>query len=87
MNIYYKVKQGINIKCFWKEIAKMNIAPLILSACFFYAMYDTVIDSWAKLAMWISIYAVIYVLLLYKTGMNQYERNLFTEPIKKVLRR
>ena len=87
MNIYYKVKQGINIKCFWKEIAKMNIAPLILSVCFFYAMYDTVIDSWAKLAMWISIYAVIYVLLLYKTGMNQYERNLFTEPIKKVLRR
>lgn len=87
MNIYYKVRQGINIGRFWKEIAKMNFAPFILSICFVYAMHNTIIDSWLKLSLWILIYAVIYIVLLYKVSMNQYERNLFTEPIKKIFRR
>lgn len=87
MNIYYKVKQGINIGLFWKEIAKMNLAPFILSIGFAYAMHGTIIDSWLKLAFWIFIYAVIYIALLYKVSMNQYERSLFTEPIKKILKR
>ena len=87
MNIYYKVRQGINIGRFWKEIAKMNFAPFILSICFVYAMHNTIIDSWLKLTLWILIYAVIYIVLLYKVSMNQYERNLFTEPIKKIFRR
>lgn len=86
MNIYFKVKQGINISRFWKEIAKMNFAPLLLSACFLYAMYDTIIDGWLKLALWICIYVVLYIVLLYKISMNQYERNLFTGPIKKIIR-
>ena len=87
MNIYYKVRQGINIGRFWKEIAKMNFAPFILSICFVYATHNTIIDSWLKLTLWILIYAVIYIVLLYKVSMNQYERNLFTEPIKKIFRR
>lgn len=87
MNIYYKVRQGINIGRFWKEIAKMNFAPFILSICFVYAMHNTIIDSWLKLTLWILIYAVIYIVLFYKVSMNQYERNLFTEPIKKIFRR
>lgn len=87
MNIYYEVKQGINIKRFWKEIAKMNIVPFIFSICFGYEMYDTIIDSWSKLALCICIYAFIYIVLLYKISMNEYERTLFKEPIKKILRR
>lgn len=87
MNIYYKVKQGINISRFWKEIAKMNFAPFILSISFIYAMYDTIIESWSKLALWIFIYTVTYIVLLYKVSMNQYERTLLMEPIKKIVKR
>lgn len=87
MNIYYKVRQGIDIKRFWKEIAQMNLAPFILSLCFMYAMHDVIIDSWSKLALWICTYTSIYIVLLYKMSMNQYERTIFTEPIKKILRR
>lgn len=87
MNIYYKVKQGIDIKRFWKEIAKMNFAPVILSVCFIYAMSDSIIDSWSKLMLWIFLYAIIYMALLYTLSMNQYERTLFIEPIKKIFRR
>lgn len=87
MNIYYKVKQGINISRFWKEIAKMNFAPFILSISFIYAMYDTIIESWSKLALWIFIYTITYIILLYKVSMNQYERTLLMEPIKKIVKR
>lgn len=87
MNIYYKVRQGINIKKFWKEIAKMNIVPLIMSACFMYAIYDTPIDSWLTLALWMGLYAIMYIAVLYKFSMNKYERNLFTEPIKRMIGR
>ena len=87
MNIYYHVKQGINIKRFWIEITKMNIVPFILSLCFFYVMYDTIIDSWLECSLWICIYALMYFVLLYKVSMNQYERLLIVELIKKILRR
>ena len=87
MNIYYKVRQGINIKKFWKEIAKMNIVPLIMSACFMYAIYDAPIDSWLTLALWMGLYAIMYIAVLYKFSMNKYERNLFTEPIKRMIGR
>ena len=82
-----KVKQGINISRFWKEIAKMNFAPFILSISFIYAMYDTIIESWSKLALWIFIYTITYIVLLYKVSMNQYERTLLMEPIKKIVKR
>ena len=55
MNVYYHVRQGINIKRFWMEITKMNIVPFILSLCFFYVMYDTIIDSWLEFSLWICI--------------------------------
>ena len=87
MNIYYKVRQGIDIKKFWKEIAKMNIVPLIMSACFMYAIYDAPIDSWLKLALWMGLYTIMYIAVLYKFSMNKYERNLFREPIKRMIGR
>ncbi len=87
MNVYYHVRQGINIKRFWMEITKMNIVPFILSLCFFYVMYDTIIDSWLEFSLWICIYALMYFVLLYKLSMNQYERLLIVELIKKILRR
>ena len=65
----------------------MNFAPLILSICFMYFTYDAEFDSWLKLISWTGIYSLIYILLLYKLSMNQYERTLFVEPIKKILQR
>ena len=87
MNIYYEVKQGIDIKRFWKEITKMNIAPLILSVCFICVMYDTIIDTWLKLVLWTCFYMLIYIVLLYNISLNKYERALFTEPVKIIFRR
>lgn len=83
MNIYYKIKQGIDIKAFWKEIVKMNIAPFLLSVCFFLVIQDAIINSWSKLLLWISVYLTLYIISLYKLSLNQYERTLLFAPFKK----
>ena len=87
MNIYYKVKQGIDIKRFWMEIAKMNLAPMVFSVCFMFAIYKIFIDSWLQLILWMSIYFAVYTVLLYTFGMNNYERQLLMTPVKKIIRR
>lgn len=87
MNVYYRIKQGLDIRRFWVEITKMNLAPAILSILSFIVMQKYAIDNWLTLAVCICLYAFIYIVVLYKLSMNEYERTLFGEPIKKILKR
>lgn len=87
MNVYYRIKQGLDIRRFWVEITKMNLAPAILSILSFIVMQKYAIDNWLTLAVCICLYAFIYIVVLYKLSMNEYERTLFVEPIKKILKR
>ena len=87
MNVYYRIKQGIDIKRFWQEITKMNIAPAIMSILYSFFLQKYSIDNWVTLTLCIFIYASIYIILLYKLSMNEYERELFVEPIKRILKR
>lgn len=87
MNIYYQEKQGLQITRFWKEIFKMNLAPIILSAIFMYAAHDALIDTWPKLALWISIYLILYIAVLFPFSLNSYERSLLLEPLRGIFKR
>lgn len=87
MNVYYRIKQGLDIRRFWVEITKMNLAPAILSILSFIVMQKYAIDNWLTLAVCICLYAFIYIVVLYKLSMNEYERTLFVEPIRKILKR
>lgn len=88
MNIYYKIKQGIDIHKFWKEIIKMNIVPITISLVFFYLtryVFDT--KSWTALALGIIAYILVYMPFYYKFSMNEYERNLLSGPIIRIIRK
>lgn len=87
MNVYYRIKQGLDIRRFWVEITKMNLAPAILSILSFIVMQKYAIDNWLTLSVCICLYTFIYIIVLYKLSMNAYERTLFVEPIKKILKR
>ena len=87
MNVYYRIKQGIDIKRFWQEITKMNIAPAIMSILYSFFLQKYSIDNFGVLVLWICIYAFLYIAVLYKMSMNEYERTLFMEPIKKIFKR
>lgn len=86
MNVYYQVRQKINIVGFWFEIAKMSVVPGVLTVAAYYVLQRFVLDSWLSLGLGIAAYMVVYLPLFYLFSMNSYERDLIVKPLKKVLR-
>lgn len=87
MNIYYKVKQGLAIGEFWKEILKMDFMPLLVTFAFMTILHGREINSWSVLIIWVSAYTIVYFILFYLFSMNKSEKELVVLPIKKILKR
>lgn len=84
MNIYYYKKVNLNIIKFWKEILKLTI-PIILSfvlGTFVNKIYSdyTILCFMGK----IIFYGVVYILIVWYLGMNNYEKNLILNPLRKI---
>ena len=87
MNVYYQVRQKIDIIGFWIEIAKMSAVPALLTIATYYALVRYPLDSVPKLISGICVYLIVYLPLFFKFSMNQYERDLILKPVKKLLKR
>lgn len=87
MNVYYQVKQKIDIVGFWIEIIKMSIVPGILTVLTYCVLQQYALDSVVKLVAGIVLYLVVYLPLFFTLSMNAYERDLILKPIKKFLKR
>ena len=87
MNVYYQVKQKIDIVGFWIEIIKMSIVPAVLTVLTYYVLQQYALDTVVKLVAGIVLYLVVYLPLFFTLSMNAYERDLILKPIKKILKR
>lgn len=87
MNWYYYKKTGIDIPLFWKNILKMSIVPVILTIAGIIACKYFVIDSLLSFVLCALIYTVIYFPLFWFFEMNDYEKGIVTEPLKKVIKK
>jgi O-antigen/teichoic acid export membrane protein len=87
MNVYYQIRQRINIVRFWLEILKMSIVPACLTAAFYYALQQYSLDSVLGLCLGILLYLLVYLPLFFALSMNAYERNLILQPVKRLLKR
>lgn len=87
MNVYYQVKQKIDILAFWKEIGKMSVAPLLIVAVSYLALRNIALDSPLRLGLGILAYLLVYLPVFYFASMNAYERELVTKPIRKIFRK
>ena len=87
MNVYYQVRQKIDIVGFWIEIIKMSIVPGILTVLTYYVLQQYVLDTVVKLVAGIALYLVVYLPLFFTLSMNAYERDLILKPIEKILKR
>lgn len=85
MNVYYQVKQKIDIVSFWREILTMSAVPALLSAAGFFALREFTLDTFPKLALGICAYLAVYLPLFYKFSMNEYERGLVRGPVQKIV--
>lgn len=87
MNIYYGLKQDIDIRQFWREIGKMMIIPVILVIVFYCLFQYLEILNLEMLLISIAIYSIIYIVLNWKYSLNDYERNLLYVPVMNILSR
>lgn len=87
MNVYYARKQSLDIITFWSEILKMAIIPMIITIVSIFILKHYNIDSWLKLLTAIGLYCVVYIPLLWIFSMNRYEKDLVSNPIKKLYKR
>lgn len=84
MNIYYYKVQKIDIPRFWKEILKMSVAPLALTAAAYFLLQQVEIDSVLKLCVAIFAYCAVYLPIFWATSMNRYEKGLVKEILARV---
>lgn len=84
MNVYYQKRCNINVISFWKSIfsmAKGVIIPII------FAIVITSMVKIESILIFLSlvlIYTFCYIVSMWFLGMNQYEKNLFLDPLRKI---
>lgn len=87
MNWYYWKKIKLDIPRFWKNIGPMFIFPAVLSVVSIFALKYISINSWFMLFVLIIIYTLIFILFNWFFVMNQYEKDIFIKPVKRILRK
>lgn len=85
LNIYYHKKVGIDMIEFWKNILKMSI-PVIITFIFGIFLNKIIItNNIIILFVKIALYSIIYGILMWKLGMNQYEKDLIKKPLISII--
>ena len=84
MNIYYHKKVGIDMKYFWYEITKFIpslIIPVVLGLIIyrFLDLSNIVVFLVSGIA-----YVIAYVSSMWLLGMNEYEKDLIKEPLRRM---
>lgn len=87
LNIYYYCKQHIDIIKFWKEIIKMSIAPICITAAGIWILNTEFLGNvtMTKFIISATAYTLAYIAIFWKYGMNDYERDLFSRPCIKLI--
>lgn len=88
MNVYYRRRQDLDIKTFWKEISKMSIIPIVLIfSSMMVIRHIFALDSWGKLILGIAAFSLVYIPLFFRFSMTDEERNLFISMVHKIFGR
>lgn len=88
MNVYYRRRQDLDIKTFWKEISKMSIIPIVLIfSSMLVIRHFFALDSWGKLILGIAAFSLVYIPLFFRFSMTDEERSLFISMFHKIFAR
>lgn len=85
MNIYYYKVIGIDIPFFWKNILKMAIFPCVMMVAGLFVNKVVSFDNWIAFFAGVIVYTAIYCLGMYYLNMNDYEKDVIREPLKKIV--
>lgn len=82
MNIFYGVRQKIDILRFWQEIFKMAVVPILMTIVGLYIVKQTELSTVISLFIAIVIFSLIYIPLFWIFSMSKNERQMIWSPIK-----
>ncbi len=85
MNWYYWKKIGLEIPRFWKSIAKLFVIPLLMCVLTLIIKIFVDFDSWITLFAGIIVYVLVFVAANWIFVMNDYEKDIFRGPLKRVI--
>ncbi|HLQ83283.1 MAG TPA: oligosaccharide flippase family protein, partial [Pseudogracilibacillus sp.] len=84
MNIYYQKRVGINIVKFWKNIMQLTVPNVIITTITYYILTFIDISSIIEWLSYVLLFSLLYLLTLWFTAMNQYEKRLITSIFDKI---
>ena len=85
LNIYYQKKVSINIIEFWKNILKMSI-PVVFVVIFGIILNMLIVSNNIIILVFkIILYSIVYGIMMWLFGMNDYEKDLIRKPLNKIL--
>jgi O-antigen/teichoic acid export membrane protein len=84
MNWYYKIKTGLEIGRYWKDVCKIYVIPIIM--CLITVNFSKVVNFYTipNFIIGVIIYSLIYIVLNWFIVMNEYEKNIFIIPLKNI---
>lgn len=87
MNWYYHTKTGLNMFRFWREVGGVYLLPIVL--CFITLLLGNVVNLYRiwVLLTGIVIYTAVYCLLCWRFTMNEYEKQIVSGPVEKIMQR
>lgn len=86
MNIYYHKKQHIDIILFWKNIIRMGIAPVLVTYVAYRMTCYYSLSTWSNFAVGVALFCIVFLPITYLFSLNEYERNLLINPLRKILK-
>ena len=87
MNIYYYKVTKINIPLFWKNIVKMSVTPAVLLILGITANNYHLFDTWFSFFLGVTAYSVLYMAGMYLLALNESEKNIMMQPLRKIIAR
>lgn len=84
LNWYYAKRIGLDIRRFWIETGKIFVIPLFMDIIVF--LFGIVIN-WYKIEVMVCgivVYTIIYIKVSWKYIANEYEKELFLGPLRKI---
>lgn len=87
MNLYYHKKVGLNMKNFWSGISGFipSLVPPLILGTIIVGLID--LSNTRLFILSIIIYTMVFLLCTWKLGMNRYEKDLFSKPLMRILKK
>lgn len=87
MNIMYQKLIGLDIIYFWKQILKFIPALIAPAICGFLIMKYVTFSNIILFAALILAYTSVYCISMWLIGMDESEKKLISEPLKRIIKR